>query len=100
MMRELNIEIEEFLLICAPHTNRLLPVLAKVALGPQIVILLKIALVCGVIDCPAALLSLSKASLFEISATAESRREMPNCTFPEKPLSVSESSSNVRKLIR
>ena len=99
-MIELKSDKDEFLLICAPHTKRLLPVFAKVALGPITVIFENTASVCGVKELPFASLSLSKASLFEMSATAESLSEIPNCTFPEKPLSVSKSSSRVLKLIR
>src|ERR1044071_7997419 len=48
IMSELKIEIVEFLLICAPAKNKLLPVFANVAFGPRMVIFEKIALVCGV----------------------------------------------------
>ena len=37
----------EFLLICAPHTNKLFPVLVSVALGPITVIFENTAAVCG-----------------------------------------------------
>ena len=78
MMIELKSDILEFLLICAPQTNKLFPVFAKVALGPITVMLLKTTDVCGNKELPLASLSLSKASLFEISATEESLKEIPN----------------------
>ena len=70
--------MEEFLRICAPARNRLLPTFELVALGPMAVILLKIAEVLGLAVVPLGLLSLSNASEVDISAITESLTIKPN----------------------
>ena len=93
MINALKIEIVEFLLICAPHTKRLLPLFERVAFGPNTVMFENTAAVCGNNALPFASLSLSKDSLFEISATEESLSAIPNSQFLSHPSHSSISSS-------
>ena len=82
IITELNQDISEFLLICAPALYNELPMLVAVALGPIAVILLNTTDVFGVTVVPPALLSLSNASDLEASAINESLIAKPNCTLP------------------
>ena len=93
IITELYIDSLVFLLIWPPAPYKLLPTVVAVALGPTSVILLNKALVIGVKALPLASLSLSNPFDFEMSATALSRKLIPNCTLPLNPLSVSKSSS-------